>query len=287
MSRTLGLLCGLWVTSCVAALPTVVVSGATGRVGLYVYQHLKAKGVVPRALVRNATKAKELLDCGACTEAEGIFVVDITKPASMPAKAFQGADTLIICTASQPRTEMNYTYGPGADPHAIDYEGTVNQVKVALENGIQRIGYLSTADTTAPGQTIDLWGGNTPGYVKTYHLVAEAYIMNAVLGVDNGSFTIVKATGLLNNPGGKNLLLVYHNDETPTCPSKTQCYGIMREDVAIVMVAAVTDHRASGANVRFDVASDLGTPAPKQVDWDSFFAEAKHVVSVRQRTTIV
>jgi len=90
------------VTSCAAALPTVVVSGATGRVGLFVYQHLKAKGVVPRALVRNATKAQELLDCGACTEAEGIFVVDITKSSFNASKSLPGGRHLdhLHCVAT-------------------------------------------------------------------------------------------------------------------------------------------------------------------------------------------
>ena len=48
----------------------VVVSGATGRTGALTYLALRDAGVEVRALVRNASKARELLDCGRCGEDE-------------------------------------------------------------------------------------------------------------------------------------------------------------------------------------------------------------------------
>ena len=48
--------------------PVVVVSGATGRTGSLLYLALRSSGVAVRALVRNASKAREMLDCGACDE---------------------------------------------------------------------------------------------------------------------------------------------------------------------------------------------------------------------------
>ena len=48
--------------------PVVVVSGATGRTGSLLYLALRGSGIAVRALVRNASKAKEMLDCGACDE---------------------------------------------------------------------------------------------------------------------------------------------------------------------------------------------------------------------------
>ena len=48
----------------------VVVTGATGRTGMLTYLALRDAGVEVRALVRNASKARELLDCGPCGEDE-------------------------------------------------------------------------------------------------------------------------------------------------------------------------------------------------------------------------
>jgi uncharacterized protein YbjT (DUF2867 family) len=52
-----------------------------------------------RALVRNATKAKELLPCGDCGTEDGVFVGDVTDPSSLTA-AFEGARRLVILTGA-------------------------------------------------------------------------------------------------------------------------------------------------------------------------------------------
>ena len=46
----------------------VVVSGATGRTGSLLFMLLREAGIEVRALVRNRTKAQEMLDCGECGE---------------------------------------------------------------------------------------------------------------------------------------------------------------------------------------------------------------------------
>lgn len=48
----------------------VLVTGATGRTGSLVYLRLKQLEIPVRALVRNASKAREMLGCTACDEAE-------------------------------------------------------------------------------------------------------------------------------------------------------------------------------------------------------------------------
>merc|ERR1719223_1225988 len=81
----------------IVAGKTVLITGATGHTGSQVYLALKAQGISVRGLVRNVTKAKEYLKCGACGESEGIFVGDITKPETLTA-AMTGTDTLVITT---------------------------------------------------------------------------------------------------------------------------------------------------------------------------------------------
>lgn len=111
----------------------VLVSGATGRTGSLAYAALAARaGAAPlstRALVRNATKAREVLGCGACTAAEGVFVGDVT--GELPQEAFDGVDALIVATSSAPRQLPNgtWSYPKGGSPEDVDFRGTLNQVR--------------------------------------------------------------------------------------------------------------------------------------------------------------
>merc|ERR1712086_676307 len=75
----------------------IVITGATGRTGSQVYISLKKQGFPVRALVRNTSKAREYLGCDQCTEAEGIYVGDVTQPASLEA-VMAGAGSLVITT---------------------------------------------------------------------------------------------------------------------------------------------------------------------------------------------
>jgi len=55
----------------------IVVTGATGRTGSLVYENLKKDPTfIVRALVRNATTARERLNCTKCDASDGIFVGD-------------------------------------------------------------------------------------------------------------------------------------------------------------------------------------------------------------------
>ena len=52
-----------------------------------------------RALVRSAAKAKEVLSCGDCTPADGIFVGDVTDPSTLP-EAFDGVKQVVVLTGT-------------------------------------------------------------------------------------------------------------------------------------------------------------------------------------------
>lgn len=265
-----------------AADPTVLVSGATGRTGRLVYQQLKDANVSTRALVRNITKARSLLNCGACSAAEGIYEGDVTSPATLSAAAFKGADVLVVATASSTSSIMaNGSYPSTATPRLIDYEGTLNQVKLALTMGVKRVLYVSASGTSQPGNFLDM-RGDPAGYVMMYHLEAEAYIMNAVLSVPGTSCTIVKPTGLRDTPRGHAKLLVFHNDGPHPCPSSTtgaSCDSISRADVAAVLVEAATSSAGFASNTRFGLSSDPRTALPDTgTNWARLFAEARNVL---------
>jgi hypothetical protein len=76
-------LCQLALGLAAAAPSPVLVGGATGQMGSRVYLLLKSEGFAVRGLVRNAFKARRVLGCDSCGEEEGIFVGDVTKPATL------------------------------------------------------------------------------------------------------------------------------------------------------------------------------------------------------------
>lgn len=75
----------------------ILVAGATGTVGSSVVRELLARGVAPRAFVRDPRKGREVLG-GEVGLAEG----DFDRPETIDA-ALEGADRLFILTASTPR----------------------------------------------------------------------------------------------------------------------------------------------------------------------------------------
>lgn len=283
----------LFTTFACSAAEIVVVSGATGRSGLHTYQQLKqiSSGTTVRALVRNATKAKDLLNCSKCDASEGVFVGDVKDPASLR-DALRGADRLIIATASTPYCNGtqkgyqcingSYTFHKGAWPVDIDYHGTNNQVDEAVRAGVHHVLLISTFGTTSPEEA----GGMLPGHDSHYKLVAEAYLMNSAA---RGAFkyTIVKPTGLMDTPGGQSTLEVGHQDRFPPCTepktSPYRCEGIPRADVASALVQAVVIdqnyHHAGlpmspSANVRFVLTTDKAKPLHAPTNFTALFMRA-------------
>merc|ERR1712012_1334471 len=137
-----------------------------GRSGSLFYRRMKAENSWNvRAFVRNATKARGVLKCSACDESEGVFVGDLTDPASLT-NVMKGADALAIFTSSVPQCHGipfgpfgKCTYPKGAEPKAIDFMGTKAQIKAfALAGGSlksKQILYMSTMGTTAPDNFLD------------------------------------------------------------------------------------------------------------------------------------
>ncbi|KAL1505075.1 hypothetical protein AB1Y20_008835 [Prymnesium parvum] len=230
MSRLL--LVGVHLLLSVAALPTVLVTGATGRTGHLLYgmlQHDPRVGEL-RALVTNRTKARQLLNCSRCDESEGIFIGDVTQPASLVAP-MHGVDVLAIAVGVYGGPNQSATQA-----RDVEFTGVENQVAaLGTQAGgtPRRVVLCSSMGTTDPKAAV---GG---GSVLFYKLNAEAFLGSSGVGS-----AIVKPCGLLDVPGGKHALAVSHDDKLPTFD-----FTISRADVARVMAEAALDD--SAVNLRF------------------------------------
>jgi len=248
---------------------SVLVVGATGRTGRILYNQLAQSQDfnVRGTYYRNITNAREVLHCGACTQAEGIFQVDVTDPLSLTA-AFTGVKRVAIVAGSFPSAYPNGStyYHPGASPIDVDYHGCNNQVKAAVAAGVEHILLVSSTGTTQPDGYLDQMGSpGKQGWVLFYKLAAEAFLESSGL-----KFTIVKPTGLVDSEAGQALLLVGHEDSI----TNPNTMNVSRGDVANVLFQAIKDP-ANSTNTRFDLSSDLSRQATN--DWQALFASAKQL----------
>jgi hypothetical protein len=238
-----------------------LITGATGRTGSDVYGQLKKHGFTVRALVRNATKARERLNCSSCDASDGIFVGDITKPETLSA-AMQGVDTLVITTGPAyhckiPSIFIGCKYYPGADPKAMAWLGVKNTVSAfaaatgpALES--RHAILLSNDLTTVPNNTLDKIDN---GFGTFYALQGEVFTMSS--GVP---FTIIKPNGLNDGEPEQKELIVAHDDQGWGLTNLNTAF-IHRSDVTRMLTYAAIN-RDKSVGLRFDVTSKLigGSP---------------------------
>jgi uncharacterized protein YbjT (DUF2867 family) len=238
----------------------VLITGATGRTGSALYHQLRGAGAPKvRALIRNVTKARARLGCDRCDASEGIYVGDVTDPGSL-VEAFDGVETAVILTGSFPVKLPNGTqvYPKGGTPRDIDYLGTNNQVIVAVRAGVGRLVLVSSMGTTSPGNYLDLLDD---GYVLSYKLNAEAYLMQTAASLQGSStpldYSIVKPSGLTPAVGAPTnaSYVIGHSDCLMACPSgESSCGTISRDDLAHVLAKTVT--LGLFRNTRYDLSSD-------------------------------
>ena len=228
-----------------AATPVTLVTGATGRTGSLLYLSLKQKGQDVRAFVRSADKAREVLNCSACDESEGIYVGNVTDPAAL-VHAAEGISTVAICVGA----------GPSSSPEeikAVEFQGVQNTVAALAQpsnvaavglSGL-RIALVSSMGTTNP--TPDQSEGGQ--LLLFYKLLAEAFI-----GASGVPFSIVKPCGLLDTAGGSSTLLIGHDDTLLS----TKPPLISRTDVAMVVESTLSYDGAPA--LRLDLCSTRGPP---------------------------
>eukprot|EP00546_Thalassionema_frauenfeldii_P004139 CAMPEP_0178926264 /NCGR_PEP_ID=MMETSP0786-20121207/18426_1 /TAXON_ID=186022 /ORGANISM="Thalassionema frauenfeldii, Strain CCMP 1798" /LENGTH=302 /DNA_ID=CAMNT_0020601347 /DNA_START=58 /DNA_END=966 /DNA_ORIENTATION=+ len=229
---------------------TVLVTGATGRTGSFLYHELKRRGVSDlRAFVRNADKAREVLGCIACDETEGIYVGDVTQPQDLK-RAMAGVKTLAIAVGAGARSSPDVQ-------RQVEFNSVVYSIEALANGGGSRP--LSVVLCSSMGTNITpqpSWAGD----ILFWKLNAEAFLSSSAIG----RTVIVKPCGLKEGMAGKNsTLLVGHNG---TITETSDYHTVSREDVASVMAEAVLMPYDSSrsTNLRFDFCSEPG-PATKDL----------------------
>jgi uncharacterized protein YbjT (DUF2867 family) len=116
----------------------VLVTGATGYIGRHLVARLVAQGERPRCLVRNISRAANILPAGKIEFVKG----DTTSPATLET-AVQGIDT-IVHTAF---ITADHKQSAGNQYEATNVQGTANLVEAAKKAGVKRIIVLSGLGT--------------------------------------------------------------------------------------------------------------------------------------------
>jgi uncharacterized protein YbjT (DUF2867 family) len=234
---------------------SVLVTGAAGRTGKFVYKYLmddKRIGKVQALVYGTGTdddkkKAAAALNCTSCDASEGIFYGDVTKPSTLTA-AFKGMDTVAIVTAVGSGGFNNDTL-----TKEVEFNGVENQA-AAIVAGASDVSQKHIVLCSAMGTGVSPFGPSPshgpPSFLKDimfWKLNAEAF-----LGASGIPTATVKPCGLdaTYGRGGKQLL-VGHDDNLPRDGM------ISREDTAAVMVEAIASR---SAGLRFDLCVGNGAP---------------------------
>merc|ERR1719163_2255721 len=232
------------------APPTVIVTGATGRVGRLVIDRLLSRpGVVTtvRALVRDVEKAKELLPVSDSIE---LIECDLASDDASNAigTACDGADALIWCAS-----------GFKADGTLIDIDCVTDFGRAMSSGGgsLPKIALCSSAGVTRPewpeAKKTTLIGASdipiirlNPGGILGQKVTAEEALRST--GVP---YCIVRPTGLKDDwPAGRPILSQGDVAVGRTSPA----------DLARVLVSALTSPGSEGKT--FEMFTLTGYPAP-------------------------
>ncbi|HEY9879395.1 MAG TPA: SDR family oxidoreductase [Leptolyngbyaceae cyanobacterium] len=247
----------------------VLVTGATGRTGSLVVQKLQERPehFVVRGFARSPEKAKQQFGT-----TEQFFFGDIRQPGDL-APALAGCQALVILTSAvpqmkgipQPGQRPEMTFAEGEMPEVIDYQGQINQIEAAKAAGINHIVLVGSMGGTNENHFLNTIGG---GKILIWKRKAEQYLIDS--GID---YTIIRAGGLLDQPGGQRELLVGKDDGLLVNPPDGIATSIPRADVAEVVVQALLEPTAR--NKAFDIISKP-EDAPQAVvttDFKRLFAE--------------
>ncbi|WP_017301000.1 SDR family oxidoreductase [Nodosilinea nodulosa] len=245
----------------------VLVTGATGRTGAIVIQKLQQQPEQfnPKGFARSEAKVKELFGT-----ADGFYLGDISDPDRLKA-ALEGCDALVILTSAIPQMKAppepgqrpEFIYPEGGTPEQVDYQGQINQIEAAKAAGVQHIVLVGSMGGTNEQHPLNRMAN---GNILIWKRRAEAYLIAS--GLD---YTIIRAGGLQDQPGGQRELIVGKDDELLANPPDGIPTSIPRADVAEVVVQALGSPAAR--NKAFDVISKPeGTPgAVVTTDFDALF----------------
>eukprot|EP00614_Pseudopedinella_elastica_P023859 CAMPEP_0172614998 /NCGR_PEP_ID=MMETSP1068-20121228/55764_1 /TAXON_ID=35684 /ORGANISM="Pseudopedinella elastica, Strain CCMP716" /LENGTH=280 /DNA_ID=CAMNT_0013419985 /DNA_START=8 /DNA_END=850 /DNA_ORIENTATION=- len=227
--------------------PIYLVTGATGRSGSIIYSLLKSKNCTTRALVRPGNDPSSILGCSACDESDGVYYGDVTNKSSL-VPAMDGVSFLAIAVGVSGGTIDDMSKD-------VEWKGVENQVSAlgsqAVSNGrpLTALGVALIGSMGSTDPNPSPFGG---GSILFWKLQAEAFLSSSAV-----PFVIVNPCGLQDGPGAQTQLLVGHDDDLlgPKALLTNGPTVVDREDVARVLVHALTSPRWRPEGLRFDLCS--------------------------------
>jgi uncharacterized protein YbjT (DUF2867 family) len=230
-------------------LRRVLVTGATGRTGSLLLQKLRSHPDQFNAVgfARSELKAKEQFG-----NVQGFFFGTINHPDTLT-PALTSIQSLVILTSAvpqikappQPGERPEFGFEPGGTPEEVDYIGQKYQIDAAIAANVQHIVLVGSMGGTNENHPLNQLGN---GKILIWKRKAEQYLINS--GVD---YTIIRAGGLLDKPGGVRELLVGKDDHFLAYPPNGIPTSVPRADVAEVVAQALQE--PSARNKAFDLIS--------------------------------
>ncbi|MEL6929703.1 MAG: SDR family oxidoreductase [Cyanobacteria bacterium J06600_6] len=217
----------------------VLVTGATGKTGSITFKKLQQdQNFQVKGLARSPDKAQGLFG-----STEDFYFGDITSRDSIQ-KAFTNCQKLVILTSASPQMvappkpgeRPQFEYPVDGTPELVDYQGQKNQIDLAIVAGIEHIVLVGSMGGTNENHPLNQMGN---GKILIWKRKAEEYLVNSGL-----NYTIIRAGGLQDQPGGKRELLVGKNDELLINPPNGIPTSIPRADVAETVVRALSESTA-------------------------------------------
>ncbi|MGB8700428.1 MAG: SDR family oxidoreductase [Thermosynechococcaceae cyanobacterium] len=249
----------------------VLVTGATGRTGAILWRQLRQleELFIPRGFARSELKVKELFGT-----TQGFCFGDVRDRASLD-RAIAGCQALVILTSAvpkmvappQPGERPEFGFDPGGLPEEVDYIGQKNQIDAAKDAGVEHIVLVGSMGGTNVQHPLNQLGN---GNILIWKRKAEQYLMDS--GID---YTIIRAGGLLDQPGGLRDLLIGIDDILLHDPPQGIPTSIPRADVAEVALQALREPNAR--NTAFDLISYPEGNGERAIatDFAALFAQAK------------
>ena len=250
------------------AIKQVLVTGATGKTGSIVFNKLQqADDFKVRGLARSPDKAREMFG-----STEDVDFGNITDIESIKG-AFTDCQKLVILTSASPKMTAplkpgerpQFAYPENGTPELVDYYGQKNQIDLAIAAGIEQIVLVGSMGGTDENHPLNMMGN---GKILIWKRKAEKYLANSGI-----NYTIIRAGGLLDQPGGERKLLVGDNDELLSNPPDGVKTSIPRADVAETVVQALREPAA--INKAFDLISYLPEQSQGEItkDFSTIFAQ--------------
>ena len=186
----------------------VLVTGATGRTGSLVFRKLRnqPEEFTVTGFARSPQKVEQLFG-----STEDLIIGDINNKSQI-ASAIEGCNALVILTSAVPKMiappvdgkPPQFAYDPEGMPEKVDYHGQVNQIDAAKQAGVEHIVLVGSMGGTKSDHVLNRMGN---GNILVWKRKAEQYLIDS--GID---YTIIRAGGLLDEPGGVRELLVGKDD---------------------------------------------------------------------------